>query len=89
MRRIFAIVMVSAALFGCSPYSQSDRTVGGGLIGAGTGAAIGGLATRSVGGALVGAAAGGVAGALIGRATTPNSCWYRDRYGRRYLGPCP
>ena len=30
----------------------------------------------------------GVAGALIGNASEPGQCYYRDRYGRRYIAAC-
>ncbi len=60
-----------AALGGCSdPYSPGQRTVGGGLIGAGAGAAIGGLAGGGSG-AAIGALTGGAVGAGTGYATTP------------------
>ena len=44
---------------------------------------------RTLGGAAIGAAVGGVTGAVIGRATTPNNCIYRDRYGRTFEARCP
>jgi len=60
------------------------------VIGAGTGAAVGAIATGSVGGALAGAAIGGIAGAVIGRVSEgSNQCYYRDQYGRRYTDSCP
>jgi hypothetical protein len=40
-------------------------------------------------GAASGAVIGGVSGALIGRvAEQPGQCYYRDRYGRRYIDDC-
>ena len=61
-------------MFGLSactnPYDPAQRAVGGGLIGAGTGAAIG-AAAGGGGGAALGAAIGGATGALVGAATTP------------------
>jgi hypothetical protein len=52
------------------PYNPAERAIGGGLIGAGTGAAIGAIAGGGHG-AAVGAAVGGGVGALVGAATTP------------------
>ena len=62
----------------------------GGAIGGLAGAVIGGLATGNVRGAAVGGAIGGVAGAVIGNVSEqPGQCYYRDRYGRRYIDSCP
>lgn len=88
MRWKFAVVAIGLALAGCNADSADQRTLGGGLIGAGTGAAIGGIAGGGRG-AAVGAAIGGITGAVIGRATTPNNCIYRDRYGRTFEARCP
>ncbi len=52
------------------PYDPGQRAVGGGLLGAGTGAAIGALAGGGRG-AAIGALAGGALGAAGGAATTP------------------
>jgi uncharacterized protein YcfJ len=82
------LVLLLLALSACNADSQSQRTVGGAAIGAGTGALIGAAANGGRG-AAVGAIAGGAAGALIGRATTPNNCIFQDRNGRRFTGPCP
>ena len=67
LKALLAIVLlVGAALIsGCS---KDERTVGGALIGAGTGAVIGG-ATGSGGGAVAGGLIGAVAGGVIGRST--------------------
>jgi uncharacterized protein YcfJ len=86
--RYLLIVPVVLALAGCDTSSQSQRTLGGAAIGAGSGALVG-SALNGGRGAAVGAIAGGAAGALIGRATTPNDCIYRDRTGRKFTGPCP
>ena len=60
------------ALGGCSdPYSPGQRAVGGGLLGAGGGAALGAIAGGGHG-AAIGALAGGALGAAGGAATTPN-----------------
>ena len=59
------------ALAACTnPYDPAQRAVGGGLLGAGAGAAIGGAVGGGHGAAL-GAAIGGATGALGGAATTP------------------
>jgi hypothetical protein len=53
-----------------NPYDPLQRTIGGGLIGAGSGAAIGAAAAGGHGAAL-GAAVGGAVGAVSGLITTP------------------
>jgi hypothetical protein len=59
------------ALTACTnPYDPGQRAVGGGLLGAGAGAAIGGAVGGGHGAAL-GAAIGGATGAVTGAATTP------------------
>jgi len=84
MKTVIALILVAAAIAGCTPTEQ------GAGIGAASGAVIGGAVSGKVGGALAGAAIGGVAGALIGRASEgSNRCYYRDRYGRRYTAHCP
>lgn len=84
MKNVVAVMLVAAALAGCT---QTEK---GATIGAASGAAIGAVATGNAKGALVGAAIGGVAGALIGRASEhPGQCYYRDRHGRRYMASCP
>jgi hypothetical protein len=70
MQGVFAAGL-AGLLAGCSnPYDPAQRAVGGGLIGAGTGAAIGGAAAGGTG-AAIGAAAGGAVGAATGVLTTP------------------
>jgi hypothetical protein len=70
---------------GCTnPYDPTQRAVGGGLIGAGTGAVIGGLATGRTGGALAGAAIGGAGGAIIGASTAPRTRYVERGYGYGY-----
>ncbi|MEO4043070.1 YMGG-like glycine zipper-containing protein [Hoeflea sp. CAU 1731] len=84
MKKLLALALVAAFVAGCTPTEQ------GAAIGAGTGAAVGAIATGTVGGTLAGAAIGGVAGAVIGRVSEgSNRCYYRDRYGRRYVDSCP
>jgi hypothetical protein len=67
-------VLAAALLMGLSactnPYDPVQRTIGGGLIGAGSGAAIGAAAAGGHGAAL-GAAVGGAVGAIGGLITTP------------------
>jgi predicted lipid-binding transport protein (Tim44 family) len=74
MKKIIACMMVAGGLVACT--AAEERAVGGGLIGAGTGALVGGLATGRTGGALAGAAIGGAGGAIIGAATTPQRRYY-------------
>lgn len=88
MRAKIAVFAIGLALAGCNANSADQRTLGGAAIGAGSGAIIGGIAGGGRG-AAIGAAVGGVTGAVIGRATTPNNCIYRDRYGRQFEARCP
>jgi hypothetical protein len=60
-------VLASALLLAGCGTTTGDRTVSGGLLGAGAGAAIG----AATGNPAAGAAIGGVAGALIGATTDP------------------
>ena len=61
---IVALFLFGLALAGCG-YSPGDRAVSGGLLGAGTGAAVGAIAGGNVGtAALIGGAIGGVGGAV-------------------------
>ena len=69
------------ALSACTnPYDPVQRFIGGGLIGAGSGAAIGAAAAGGHGAAL-GAAIGGAVGAVGGLITTPPP---PAHYGRQY-----
>lgn len=88
MKKFLACMLLAGGLAACN--SVEERAVGGGLIGAGSGALIGGLATGTGGGALAGAAIGGAGGALIGASTAPQrgyrgyrqpSCTAYDEYG--------
>ena len=66
------LLSAALALAGCTnPYDPGQRAVGGGLLGAGGGAALGAIAGGG-NGAAIGALAGGALGALGGAATTPN-----------------
>src|ERR1700751_1437067 len=78
------------------PYDPGQRAIGGGLFGAGTGAAIGGIAGGGRG-AATGAVIGGALGAVGGAATTPAPSYYGygssgsgyngyGSYGPRYYG---
>jgi len=74
--RTLAILSLGC-LLGCDPYSPGQRAVGGGLLGAGAGAAVGGLSGGHAGtGALIGGGVGAAGGAL----TTPS----RPNYYRGY-----
>jgi hypothetical protein len=84
MKKALMLLVVGASLASCTATEQ------GAGIGAASGAVIGGVATGNVRGAAVGAAIGGVSGAVIGSvAEQPGQCYYRDRYGRRYVDNCP
>ena len=68
------------------PYNPADRALGGGLVGAGTGAVIGAIAGGGRG-AGIGAAVGGGVGAITGAATTPprpHTRYYRHHVLHRY-----
>ena len=71
--------LIFAATAGADPYNPAERAIGGGLLGAGTGAVIGAIAGGGRG-AAVGAAVGGGVGAAVGAATTPPRP--RHRYNR-------
>jgi len=79
-RQIFLRVVVvglALSLSACTnPYDPVQRTIGGGLIGAGSGGAIGAAAGGGHGAAL-GAAVGGAVGAVGGLITTPAPARYR------------
>lgn len=80
-------MLVMALLVPLAACSQTEKGAAvGGLGGAAIGAAV---ANDPVEGAVVGGAVGAVAGALIGRASEPDRCRYRDRYGRVYVARCP
>ena len=67
-----ALLSTGMMLGACSdPYSPGQRAVGGGLLGAGGGAALGAIAGGGHG-AAIGALAGGALGAAGGAATTPS-----------------
>jgi hypothetical protein len=71
---------LTVGLSACTdPYDPGQRAIGGGLFGAGTGAAVGGIAGGGRG-AATGALIGGTLGALGGAATTPSYGYYGDGY---------
>ncbi|MBD9389371.1 glycine zipper 2TM domain-containing protein [Rhizobium sp. CG4] len=82
MKKAIVFALVGLALASCT---QTEK---GASIGAVSGAVLGGAITGNVRGAAVGAAIGGVGGALIGNANEPGKCYYRDRYGNRYVDRC-
>jgi hypothetical protein len=76
---IGAGLMLATTAF-ADPYNPADRAVGGGLLGAGTGAIIGAIAGGGHG-AGIGAAVGGGVGAIAGAASTPQRPYHH--YQRR------
>jgi len=85
-RSLPALMCCITLLIGLSactnPYDPAQRFVGGGLLGAGAGAAIGAAAAGGPG-AATGALVGGLTGAVVGIATTPpppGYYGYRHRY---------
>lgn len=84
MKKIVIFGLIGLSIASCTPTEQ------GAGIGAASGALIGAAATGNIRGAAVGGAIGGLTGALIGNvAEQPGQCYYRDRYGRRYIDDCP
>jgi hypothetical protein len=73
-------LLTATAAF-ADPYNPGERALGGGLLGAGTGAVIGAIAGGGRG-AGIGAAVGGGLGAVAGAATTPARP--RSAYRRHY-----
>jgi hypothetical protein len=74
--RVLIVGLTLASSACTNPYDPVQRTIGGGLIGAGSGAAIGAAAAGGHGAAL-GAAVGGAVGAVGGLITTPVPPRYR------------
>ena len=87
MRIAIAAAALALLLTGCETARQ-DRALTGGLIGAGGGALIGGLATRSAGGAVAGGLIGAAAGAIIADATRPGYCYRVTSSGRKRYFRC-
>jgi osmotically inducible lipoprotein OsmB len=88
MKKLTISVILAGVLAGvlasCNAYNPRDRAVAGGIIGAGTGAVVGGLATGRPGGAVAGGVIGAAGGAIIGAATTPRRRYARARWCRGY-----
>ena len=80
MYKAIAILLMGLSVASCT---QTEK---GAAIGATSGAIIGGVLGNNVRSAAVGAAIGGVLGAV---AAQPGQCYYRDRYGRRFIDDCP
>ncbi len=78
MKKFLVCALLAGSLAACN--TVEERAIGGGLIGAGSGALIGGLATGRGSGALAGAVIGGVAGTVIGASTAPRR-GYSGGYG--------
>lgn len=87
LKKVLVVAALALTLGGCETARQ-DRMAGGALIGGGSGALIGGLATRSAGGAVAGGLIGAAAGAIIADSTRPGRCYYYDRYNRRHYTRC-
>lgn len=85
MKKLFSVICMGIALTSCT---STEKGAGVGVV---SGALIGGALTGNVRGAAIGGAIGGASGALIGNAadqSQSNQCYYRDRYGNRYLDNC-
>lgn len=87
MKKVLVVLALALTLAGCETARQ-DRVAGGALIGGGTGALIGGLATRSAGGAVAGGVIGAAAGAIIADSTRPGRCYYYTRSGHKRYTRC-
>jgi len=87
--RIIPYVVTAGLVLGLSactnPYDPVQRMIGGGLIGAGSGAAIGAAAAGGHGAAL-GAAVGGAVGVVGGLITTPPPPGHYGYYNHRQYG---
>ncbi len=81
-----AAIMMSIGLAGCG-YTPEQRATSGGLIGAGSGAAIASAAGGGPGAVIAGALLGGGTGALIGANTAPPPPPPPPRYA--YMPPPP
>jgi len=83
------LVFAALSLAACTdPYDPGQRAVGGGLVGAGAGAAIGAAAGGGRG-AATGALIGGAVGAVGGAATTPSPPPQQGYYGQQPGYPPP
>lgn len=80
MYKAIAVLLAALTVAGCTQTEQ------GAAVGATSGAIIGGLLGNNVRSAALGAAIGGVLGAVTAQ---PGQCYYRDRWGRKYIDDCP
>ena len=84
MKKALVLVLLGLTVAGCT---QTEKGATAGALG---GAIIGGAVSNSWRGAAIGAAIGGATGAVLGHVSEqPGQCYYRDRYGRRYIDSCP
>ena len=90
VKALLSLTLVAGlGLTACTdPYDPGQRAVGGGLIGAGAGAALGAVAGGGRG-AAIGALAGGALGAAGGAVTTPNRPYYEQQPQPYYQQPAP
>jgi outer membrane lipoprotein SlyB len=68
-----AAILLGAGTISASAACNNDASTET-VLGAGSGALVGGLATNSIGGALVGGVAGGVIGNVIGHSNNREDC---------------
>ena len=81
---VIGVGLLLAGAAHADPYNPGERALGGGLLGAGTGAVIGAIAGGGRG-AGIGAAVGGGLGAVAGAATTPARPRSAYRHHYRYV----
>ena len=101
MRIIAKLAVAGALVMGVSSaaYADCNRDTGTEtVLGAGAGAAVGGLASHSIGGAIIGGVGGGLIGNAIGRSNNRADCraqareYRRERreaYDDHYVAPPP
>src|SRR5262245_28821129 len=76
---LLAVLACASAGFGCASMNNTERgAVGGGVIGAAAGTAIGAATHHPVAGALIGTAAGTATGALIGNGADKDEARKRE-----------
>jgi uncharacterized membrane protein len=80
---MYKVILVLLAALTAASCTQTERST---TVGAASGAIIGGIVSNNWRGAAIGAAIGGVLGAV---AAQPGQCYYRDRWGRKYIDDCP
>ena len=92
-KKALPIALIAGLSLTACGTTPGDRTVSGGLLGAGTGAVIGSLAGHVGEGALI----GGLGGALLGAVTSPSDLymgeppWHESRhahYHHRHASNC-